>query len=305
MVEIVLALAPIFLLILMGHLFRRLRWVPDAFWPPAERLTYFVFFPSLLVLNTARANLSEIDLLPLTLVLLAVLFLVAGGMLVLRPRLGTADPSFTSMFQGCMRPNTYVGIAAAVSVFGDPGLTLLAVCIVVSVPMVNVFSVVALSRFGAGNGRPGWGRTLLLVAQNPLILGCVIGAALNAGQIDVPPVLDSLLEILGRAALPVALMAVGAGLDFGAVRHSGRLVAITMSVKLIALPILTFAACRIAGLDDLTTGVAVMHATLPCSASSYVLARQLGGDAKLMAGIITATTLAAILAIPIGILALR
>ena len=78
-----------------------------------------------------------------------------------------------------------------------------------------------------------------------------------------------------------------------------------MSVKLIALPILTFAACRIVGLDDLTTGVAVMHATLPCSASSYVLARQLGGDAKLMAGIITATTLAAILAMPISMLALR
>ena len=305
MLEIVLALAPVFLLILIGYAFRQLRWVPDAFWPPAERMTYLVFFPSLLVLNTARADLSEIDLLPLALSLLAGLFIVAGGMLLLRPRLGATDPSFTSMFQGCMRPNTYVGIAAAVAVFSDTGLTLLAVCIVIWVPTVNVFSVIVLARYGAAGRRPGWGRTLMLVAQNPLIIGCVIGATLNAGQIDVPPVLDSLLEILGRAALPVGLMAVGAGLDLGAVLSSVRLVTITVAVKLIAMPILTFAACRIAGLDQITTGVAVMYATLPCSASSYVLARQLGGDAKLMAGIITATTLAAILAMPISMLALR
>jgi predicted permease len=304
-IEIVLALAPVFLLILFGHLFRRLRWVPDAFWPPAERMTYFLFFPSLLVLNTARADLSEIDLVPLAAALLAGIFLVSGGMAYLRRRLGATDAAFTSMFQGCIRPNTYVGIAAAVSMFDEVGLTLLAVCIVVCVPTVNLLSVIVLARHGAQGGRPGRRRTLLLVAQNPLILGCLIGAVMNAGEIPVPPVIDSLLEIFGRAALPVGLLAVGAGLDLGAVRPSGRLVAITMAAKLLVLPVVTFLACRIVGLDALATGISVMYATLPCSASSYVLARQLGGDAELMAGIITATTLGAIIGMPIGILLLQ
>ena len=45
--------------------------------------------------------------------------------------------------------------------------------------------------------------------------------------------------------------------------------------------------------------VAVLYNGLPTSASSYVLARQMGGDGKLMAGIITATTLAAALTLPV------
>ncbi len=53
------ALAPIFVLILLGHLARRLRFVPDGFWPPAEKLTYYVFFPALIVDNLARATFKD------------------------------------------------------------------------------------------------------------------------------------------------------------------------------------------------------------------------------------------------------
>jgi len=53
------------------------------------------------------------------------------------------------------------------------------------------------------------------------------------------------------------------------------------------------------GLDGLLVQVVVMLATLPTATSAYILARQLGGDAPLMAGIISGQTLLAMVTMPV------
>jgi hypothetical protein len=300
MTDIVLSLIPIFLLIVAGYVFKRTGWMPDAFWPAAERMTYFVFFPALLLENTARAHLAGVAIGPMAMALIGPLVLVSAAAVLLRPWIAADGPAFTSVFQGNIRPNTYLGIAGAAALYGDPGLTLTALAIVCCVPTVNLLSVAALLRFAPpAGGRPGWRMLVGSVLRNPLIVAPLIGAVLNAGGIGSPPVIGPFLDILGSAALPVGLMAVGAGLDLAAVRPAGRLVAVASAVKLLVLPALTFAAGWLLGLGALAQAVAVLYATLPASASSYVLARQMGGDAPLMAGIITATTLIAALTIPL------
>jgi predicted permease len=220
----------------------------------------------------------------------------------LRPLLNTDGPSFTSVIQGNIRPNTYVGIAAAFAMYGEPGLTLTAVALVCCVPTVNIISVTGLVRYASPPGTSfQWRRAVWPIATNPLIISPLVGAMLNATGIGSPPVIGDLLEFLGRAALPLGLLAVGAGLDMKAIRPAGRLVAVSGFLKLVAMPLLTFLMCRVLELDALTTAVCVTYATLPVSASSYVLSRQMGGNAGLMAGIITASTLAAMGAIPLAI----
>lgn len=300
MTTIVLSLAPVFLLIVAGHLFKRTAWLPEAFWPAAERLTYFVLFPALLVNNTAKAALGGIAIVPMAVALIGPLLAVGLLAPLLRRPLGADGPAFTSVFQGAIRPNTYIGIAGAYALFGEPGLTLTALAIVCCVPTVNLLSVVALLRFvPPAGGRPVWRTLASSVLRNPLIVAPFIGVLLNAGGIGSPPVIGPFLEILGRAALPVGLMAVGAGLDLAAVRPASRLVAASSAIKLLAMPALTFGAGYLLGLDPLARSVCVLYAALPVAASSYVLARQMGGDAHLMAGIVTATTLAAALTIPL------
>ena len=305
MTTIVLSLAPVFLLIVAGYVMKRAEWLPEAFWPGAEKLTYYVLFPALLVENTAKAALGDIAVGPVAGALIVPILAVGGLVLLARRLMGTDGPSFTSVFQGAMRPNTYVGIAGAFALFGGPGLTLTALAIVCCVPTVNVLGVAALLRFAppAGGRRLGWRSLILPVLSNPLIVAPLIGVVLNAAGIGSPPVIGPYLDILGKAALPVGLMAVGAGLDFAAVRSAGRLVAASSAIKLLVLPGLTYAAGRLLGLDALALSVVVLYATLPVSASSYVLARQMGGNAPLMAGIITATTIGAALTMP-AILAL-
>ncbi len=304
MTHILSALAPVFLLIGLGFALKSLKLVPDAFWAPAERLTFYLFFPALLVANIAGAGSIGAEALPMAAALVIGVVIVAGTVSVLRPRLGLDGPGFTSVFQGSFRPNTYVGIAAAYALFGEAGLALMAIAVVAVVPLVNLLAVFALVRHGAPPGRAfRWRQALLPAATNPIILACLIGVGLNLGDVGLPRLLAPLLDILGQAALPVGLMAVGAGLEFAAAREHVRYVAMTTVIKLGVLPLATLILCAAFGVDGQAATISVMYASLPGSATSYVMARQMGGDSPLMAGIITATTIAAMAALPAWVLA--
>lgn len=305
MLTVVLSLAPIFLLILLGWGLRRRQFVPDAFWAPAEKLTYFVTFPALLLTNTARADLAGLEWEAVAFALAGATVLMGAAAVALRPLAGTDAAGFTSVFQGSIRPNSYVGLAGASALYGEAGVTIIAICIAAVVPLVNVLAVTALTRYVPGRAGPGAWPVARGIITNPLILACAFGIAFNALALPLPPVIGPLLDILSRAALPIGLLAVGAGLALDSFKAAGRPLALASTLKLLALPALTAAGLTLLGVDGVARGVVVLYAALPCSASSYVLARQMGGNAPLMANIITFQTLAAMGTIPlvIGLLA--
>lgn len=298
------ALAPIFLLILTGHALRRFDLVPAAFWLPAERVTYVLFFPCLIVDELARANLAALDVLPMAAALVAATLAAAALLLAGRRLFGLEGPAFTSVFQGGIRFNTYVGLAAARALYGAPGLTLTAVGIALLIPLVNVLSIAVLS----AHGRDAKGASVTAIlgglVRNPLIIAAVVGAALTLSGAGKPPLVGEVVEILARAALPLGLLSVGAGLNLGAVRAAGRGVLVSGVVKLMMLPALTALACMAFGVTGLAFTVAVLFNALPCAPTSYILARQMGGDHTLMATIITVQTLLAALSLPLVLVVL-
>ncbi len=305
MLHIVAALGPVFVLIGLGYAFRRSGFLEETFWVRADRLTYFVLFPALLAHNLALAHLGELRFTGMVLALVGAVVAVALLLLALRPYLGLGGPAYTSVFQGSIRPNTYVGLAAAVALYGDAGLTLAAVAVAAMVPLVNVLSATALARYAGGEKAPGPGRETPLVAEvagtvarNPLILACVAGVLLNWSGLGLPMGTETLLDILGHAALPLGLLSVGAGLEVKAARAAARPLVVASACKLLALPALAIAALKGFGVGGLTATVAVLFAALPTSATSYVMARQLGGDHALMAGIITVETALAVVTLP-------
>lgn len=300
MADIVLSLAPIFLLILLGLGLKRRTLVADAFWAPAEKLTYFVTFPALLVANLAKADLAALAWGPVAISIALPTALAGGLVLASRRVLGTDGPGLSSVFQGAIRPNTYVGLAGAAALYGADGVTLTAICIAAVVPLVNVLSVTALSLLNrTADTRPSAGSVLRGILTNPLILACVLGIALSVSGIGLPPVIGPFLEILGRAALPIGLLAVGAGLTFDGLRAAGRPVVAASAAKLLVLPAIAAGLSLLFGLDATALGTVVLYAGLPCSASSYVLARQMGGDAPMMAKIISLQTLVAMATLPL------
>ena len=291
------ALAPVFLLIALGRLLRARGFPGDAFWPAAERLVYYVLFPALLFLTCATSELAGLRVLPLATALIGAILAISALALALRPWLGLDAAPFTSVFQGAIRTNTYVGLGTAGALYGAAGLLVLGVVIFIVVATVNLLAVGALIHYG---DRPA-GRAALIgsIARNPLILACLLGFAVNATGLRLTGVPHDTLAILGGGSLTLGLLCVGAGLELAHLGQHRTAALTTCVLKLVLMPAATGLGCRLLGIEGVTASVAVLFAACPISASSYVLARQLGGDAPLIAGLITLTTVAAAITMPL------
>lgn len=304
MSDTIAALFPIFAVIVLGYGLRRNRFVEDAFWAEAERITFYVFFPALLISSTAKASLAGLDIGAMALALIGAIAFVLAIARALRRPLRLDGPAYSSLVQSAIRPNVYVAFSAAAALFGKDGLTAISLCIAIVVPVVNVVSVFVLVRHA---GSPDateapaadWRRIAVRVSANPLILACALGFALNLSGLGLPPLIGPLLEILGQASLSMGLLAVGAGLDPASVRRAGAGVAAACVLKLVVLPLATVLLALVLGIEGTAAAAVVATATVPVSATAYVMARQMGGDAPIMAGSITATTLAAAVTMPL------
>jgi predicted permease len=296
MVSIVTAILPVFLLIFLGSWLQGRGFPGSGFWQPAERLTYRIFFPALIVTTLSGADLSGLSVLPMAGALVAAILLMAAGMVAAQRIWRVDGPAFTSMVQGSVRMNVYICLSIAGAVWGSAGLTVAAIAIAVIVPTVNLICVIALARWGSA-AEPTVLGTIKQVLTNPLIIAAVLGALSNFT--GMPIVVGDVLDILGRAALPIGLLCVGAALDWPAVRRNARAVAQTTALKLIAMPALTAVMLWAFGVEGLTAAIALLFMASPTATSSYILARQLGGDATLMAGVITLQTAVSMVSLPV------
>ncbi len=297
MIPILAALAPVFLLILFGYALRRGGWFGADFWAAVDRLVFYVLFPAFLLIRIGTADLGGLMLGPMVLGIVGGLCAMALLAFALKPLLRLDGPGFGAAFQGSMRPNIYVGFAAADALFGIEGGVIAAIVVAVGTPLVNVFAAIVLTLYGP-DGSGGWRQAVLAMLRNPVILAIAAGLVINLSDLGLPPVVDDMLAILARGTLAMALLSVGAGLQFAAARQAGRTVLAVTALKLAGLPGLTLAACLAFGAESLPLVVAVMFASLPNSPTSYSMTRQLGGDHTMMAALITVQTFAAMATMP-------
>ncbi len=300
MIETVFALAPVGLVIAIGWVLKRWNFAGDGFWAPAERIAYYILMPALIVGNLAAAPLGDLDIAPIMIVIMVALLVGAAVMLGLRRFLTPDGPAFTSLFQGAVRGNIYAGMAASVALHGEAGLTLAAVAVAACVPVVNALSVTVLGRYATPQPAD-WRRVTWTVARNPMIIACALGALLNATGIGAPPVIDALLDILGRSALAVGLLCVGAGLSFKGLGSARNGIAVSCAVKLVLIPAVAAVGCWLFGVTGMSTSVVILFAGAPAASSAFVLARQMGGDAGLMAQVVAASTLSAAVTLPLAL----
>ncbi|MEN8262974.1 MAG: AEC family transporter [Nitrospirota bacterium] len=296
--SILSALIPIFIVILSGYAFRKLRFPGDEFWSYAERITYFVLFPALLLQKTATAPLDLRAFIPMATALYAAILAMTGLVFLMRPWRTYGTKAFTSFFQGSIRFNTYVGLSAALALFGDEGLTLAAVAIAVLIPFINVLCVTVLVAFNDSKKR-NWRAIMSGIIRNPLILSCTAGILLNISGVGLHSTVSDTLSLFGRASLPLGLLALGAGLDIAAARADRKVLAINCTLKLLVLPAIMWTASLVMNIRPLATAVAVLFAALPGSPMSFILAKQLGGDSRLMASILTVQVLVSMFTLPV------
>jgi malonate transporter and related proteins len=304
MSPIIASLAPVFLIIVLGAVLRTRGLMDGGGWNGLERATYYIFFPAVIIMTLAKADLRTVPVIEVGVALIGAILIMTGILLASRKVLarlfGMSGPAFTSVFQGATRWNSFVAIATAGALHGTMGLTLTAIAVAAMIPLLNVLAVVMLQRY-AQDKPVVLGPTLKAIVTNPFIWSSAIGIVINALGLHLPVVIVRFGDILGQAALGAGLLLVGAGLDVRAALTPRALTWLCCVLKLALMPAMVAAIAIFLGVSGVPLQVAILSAAMPTASGSYILARQMGGDAKLMAEILTVQTLVAVITIPVAL----
>ncbi|MGZ3410573.1 MAG: AEC family transporter [Xanthobacteraceae bacterium] len=298
------ALLPVFMLIVTGVLSRRYLVTDPGHWVGLERLVYYVLFPALLIDTLWHADLTRVPIAQVGGALLAAVLIMSVLCLLLRPLLtkwlSLDGPAFTSLFQGATRWQTFIGLAVSGSLYGEFGLALASVAAVAMIPVLNVINVWVLAQYAAPTA-PRWRDVLLAMAKNPFIWSCVIGIALNLVHVPLPTILHIYADALGRAALALGLLLVGAGLQVKGLMRPAAATWVAAFLKLALMPAIAISLGLALGASGTPLAVIACCAAVPTAFNAYVLARLMGGDTELLAEILTVQTVLAAITMPIAI----
>jgi len=286
-----LMLLPDFALIALGYVVCRHTALDRPVWDGAERLVYYLLFPVLLFHAIVRNPIHPGAMLRFG---GAGLVLVGTGIALayaLRRAPGVDPLLHASGAQTAFRFNSYVALALAERLAGAQGVAWQALLMSICVPLCNVAAVWPLAR----QGGHGYVREL---ARNPLILATLAGLAANLWGLQLPELVATTLSRIGGAALPLGLMAVGAGLRFGALRQAPWLASGLMAIRHGVLPAVGIALAIALDLPPAQQMVLVAFAAMPTASSAYVLAARMGGNGGYVAGLVTVSTLLAMVGLP-------
>ena len=287
-----LVLVPDLLLIVVGFLLCRYTLLNRTVWDAVERLTYHLLFPVLLFVSITKSPLHLAQMASLSVV--GVVTLLCGVALAYALKLwpGVDARLHASGAQTAFRFNSFIALAVAERLGGAEALTSMALLIALGVPIGNVGAVWPLARHGGHH----YGRELL---RNPLILSTLAGLLFNVAQLHLPDVVGTTLHRMGLAAIPLGLMAVGAGLKLGGLKAAPKLAAALMAIRHVALPLVALGLSSLLPLPPTQRAVVLAFAALPTASSAYVLAVRMGGHGPFVAGLVTLSTLLGMVSVPL------
>ncbi len=288
------ALVPVIALVVAGYIFRKSQFLPDSFWESAETLTFYVLFPSLILFRLLKADFSQIDVAPLIITCLLFFALITAISWFCDYRLMRLEHhTWTSFLQGSIRYNTFIALALADKLFGPELFTVSALLVGVFITVVNLITVIAFSL----TGTPSALKLVAGVLKNPLIIACLLGISVNLSRLAIPEFANETLSVFGRAALPLALLAVGAGLRIKSLQSIKPEIIAPSVIKLIIAPAVMMLLTWLLIQDRPISNMLVLFASLPTASAAYIMARKMGGNAELMASIITFQTIVSVLTV--------
>ncbi|MCM5680256.1 AEC family transporter [Schlegelella sp. S2-27] len=293
-----LLLLPDFLLIVCGFLLCRYSALDRPVWDAVERLVYYLLFPVLLFNSIVRSPLEIGETLPLAGAGLGIVATGIAAAYALRRWPGVDAKLHASGAQVAFRFNSYVALALAEKLGGAQGVAWTALLVALCVPLCNFAAVYPLARHG---GHHFWRE----IVRNPLIVSTVAGLVANLLGIRFVDPVAPMLQRIGQAALPLGLMAVGAGLKLGGLWAGPGLAAGLLGIRHVLLPLTALALVWLLGVPAAQQPVVVAFAAMPTASSAYVLAMRMGGNGPYVAGLITLSTLLGMASIPLWLALLR
>ena len=304
------AILPIFLLAVLGALFRKTGKIDDRFVDTADWLMFKIALPVMLFQEVAGSSLS--DSLDLKLILFLIVSVTLSFLLTsVVVSVTVRDRSKRgALIQGCCRSNfAILGVPIAVNMFGDIGGETIAIAMPFVILMFNTYSVIILTVYsGDSDKRLDRGTVIGIlknIATNPLIIGILLGVVFLLAKIPIPAAADKTLTYHANLTTPLALISLGANFRMESLKGRVGYALIGALTKTVILPAAAVTAAALIGLRGPSLGVVLICFGAPTAVSSYIMAKKMGNDHELAAQILLLSTLFCVLTIFVGIFILR
>jgi predicted permease len=296
--------APVFAMLFMGLLLKRVHWIDDGFIKVASELVFNVTMPCLLFLGIIHANLNEA--LQLGVLAYFAVATVASFALIWRWACWHCPAEDRGIYvQGAFRGNNgIIGLALAASMYGDYGIAVGSILAAVLIVLYNSLSSVVLAYYSPTMKSDPLSLAAGII-RNPLILGVLAAVPFAVWSIPLPGWLDKSAGYLANMTLPLALICIGGTLSLSGLRAGSRMAISASLVKMVALPLVATLGAWLCGFRGADLGILFLYFGAPTASVSYVMARAANGNYRLAATIVVITTVAAIVTTNVGIFLLH
>ena len=286
------ATVPVFLMMLLGMLFRKLGWIDEAFASKMNQFVFLVPLPVLVFHDLAAADIGDVW----NFRFVAFCFLVTAASISICAVLSCflKEKSQRGEFiQASYRSSAaLLGIALTTNIYGDAGLVPL--MIIGSVPLYNIMAVVVLSLTSPAKDAPKkglWKSTLKGIITNPIILGIAAGLLWSVLRLPFPPILEKTVSSLGDLAAPLGLIAMGATFRLDKAVGQAKPAVAASLIKLVGFCVLFLPlAVRMGFREEELVAILIMLGSAT-TVSCYVMAKNMGHEGTLTSSAVMLTTL--------------
>ncbi|MBN1828573.1 MAG: AEC family transporter [Deltaproteobacteria bacterium] len=290
--EVISTLFPVFFIIGLGYVLNRINFLSHEGLENIRKIVFYISLPVLLFTSASNSSLSE-TFNPVVLGAVFVISLVMAVVIYLSA--AKASPSRRGVIvQGTFRTNmVFVGLPIIAYAYGDAGLAAVVVLIAFLVPFFNFLAVIALSvpHYREPLGTTAVRKVIADIVMNPLVIGCSIGLIFSALGITLPSAVNRSCDLIGRLALPLALIMVGASLEFSQLKGEMKISLAVSLLKLIIYPGMILLALVAFDQKGIALKATVLMMAAPVSPSSYIMAVEMKGDGRLASALLVATTM--------------
>ena len=288
------AVMPLLLLLGIGWAAVRSGITDRAFMNRLNTLNYKLFFPFLMFKNVYGTEPENLPTTALILTGVVSLLVLVTLLVILVPRIVKDNPRRGTIIQAIFRSNFIIyGIPLTTFVFGEGKASVCGIMVMIMVSMFNILSVIILEYFREG-GKVRPGPLLLGIVKNPLLQGCVAGLLCYLLGIRLPVFLKEPVFALGSMASTLALVVLGANLQFAELKKNGRTVTTVLLVRLLLLPLVMVPLGWLIGLRGVELFLILMIYGTPVATASYPMAQNMGGDGQLAGQLVFVSTVASL-----------
>ena len=278
-IEVILVPA---LMMLLGFFLKYIGFLKQSDRDLLSNIVLYIMLPAMVFINLKKATISSDMLyLPVLGIVLSILLLVPAY-IYCKVRKYDERTTWTILLAASLMNTGFIGFPVSLGVFGDAGFLNAVFFDLSTSVMVVLYGVVLAKKFG-GDAREA---VKSIVTFMPL-WAVIFGLLFNALDINsLGCVLDSILEYLAGATIPMIMLALGLSLDFRNVGENFTDSIVVSVIKLVISPLIILALLILLNIHGMVFNIAILEAGMSTAGNALVLAISYNLDKDLMGSLI-------------------